>query len=293
MDLSSPIAGFVAGTMGVVVSHPFDTVKTRIQAGWQGSGGVLHLTLQQQGFRGLYRGVLPPLLHSGLIQALSFTLYQRGKDRLGLSPFFAGMFSGGLCAIVLLPGYFVKVQLQNERGRTGTSTVEFCSALVRRHGLWPVFRAMYGRAFPISFASDSIGRACYLGTFESVKRRLSPSDAGAVPLAARIAAASCSGIASWTSMYPLDTIRSCLMAGPIVGNPVGARDVIRSLYSEGGLRAFYRGYHVTIMRAVPVAIFVLTSYDLVHDALRAPPTRTFLWTPAPAPAPSLPAPLTV
>lgn len=43
-----------------------------------------------------------------------------------------------------------------------------------------------------------------------------------------------------------------------MGNPQSAWDVARGMYAAGGGRAFFRGFHVTLLRAVPVAASVLT-----------------------------------
>eukprot|EP00667_Euglena_gracilis_P018921 EG_transcript_20199 len=290
-DWAPTASGFVAGTVGVLVSHPFDTIKTRIQAGWQGRHGVLHVTLQEQGLPGLYRGILPPLLNAGIIQAVSFTIFQHCLNALeGTTQhpaFIAGLISGALPSPVLLPGYFVKIQLQNEKGRRGTGTVAFCRQLVQRHGLRPVLRAMYGRAFPVSFLADCLGRGFYFGTYDVMKRTLAEADRP-LTLPRRVLAASCSGIAGWCSMYWLDTWRSCIMSGAIVGNPQSAWDVARGMYAAGGGRAFFRGFHVTLLRAVPVAASVLTMYDLVYESLKGPPTPRTIPLPE---APAFPRPL--
>ena len=119
-DLVPSLSGLTAGTVGVLISHPFDTVKTRIQAGWSTRGhAVLSTTLQEQGIHGLYRGILPPLLSVGLVQAATFTIYQHMKNALDgkvqCQTFLAGLVSGAIPSFFTLPSYYVKVQLQNEK----------------------------------------------------------------------------------------------------------------------------------------------------------------------------------
>merc|ERR1719204_836597 len=75
------LAGQVAGMCGAVVSHPMDTVKTRMQIDMIASTGpshsrntigILRHILVTDGLRNLYKGILPPLLGYGLSSSLVF-----------------------------------------------------------------------------------------------------------------------------------------------------------------------------------------------------------------------------
>jgi solute carrier family 25 carnitine/acylcarnitine transporter 20/29 len=231
----------------------------------------LSTTLQEQGIHGLYRGILPPLLSVGLVQAATFTIYQHMKNALDgkvqCQTFLAGLVSGAIPSFFTLPSYYVKVQLQNEKGKFGTGTLQYCCNLMQQHGVRPVLRAMYGKALVASVLCDSFGRGFYFGTYDYIKSSLASTDAE-LTLPHRLLAACLSGTAGWTSIYFLDTLRSRIMAGP-VGSGLSGMDVARQIYQEGGIRAFYRGYYVTIIRAVPVAACVLPTYDLVYYKLRS------------------------
>jgi solute carrier family 25 carnitine/acylcarnitine transporter 20/29 len=67
------IAGTFGGIAVVLVGHPFDTTKTRLQTAPQGfySGTVdcVRKTFRWEGFRGFYTGILSPLsgMHAFLI----------------------------------------------------------------------------------------------------------------------------------------------------------------------------------------------------------------------------------
>ncbi|KAL7550566.1 hypothetical protein ACHAWF_017272 [Thalassiosira exigua] len=72
------IAGGVAGSASVVVGHPFDTIKVRMQAssgpssaggGSSSSGGALATT------RGLFKGMLAPLSTAAIVNAIIFAGY--------------------------------------------------------------------------------------------------------------------------------------------------------------------------------------------------------------------------
>ena len=59
------IFGYISGMAGILVSHPFDTIKTHIQ-----SNKPIPRSLN-----GLYRGIGPPLIGVGLEKSIVFGVY--------------------------------------------------------------------------------------------------------------------------------------------------------------------------------------------------------------------------
>ena len=70
------IKGGFGGICAVLVGHPFDLVKVRLQTAekgvYSGSIDVVKRSLARDGFRGLYRGVTAPLLGVTPMFAVSF-----------------------------------------------------------------------------------------------------------------------------------------------------------------------------------------------------------------------------
>lgn len=64
-SLRSLAAGGVGGVFAVVVGHPFDLVKVRLQTAekgvYNGAMDVVRQTIAREGAKGLYRGVSAPL----------------------------------------------------------------------------------------------------------------------------------------------------------------------------------------------------------------------------------------
>lgn len=66
---TSPVTGFVAGILSgvtkLVIGHPFDTLKVRLQvSGERFNNSVINClrsTVRKEGLRGLYKGGSPPL----------------------------------------------------------------------------------------------------------------------------------------------------------------------------------------------------------------------------------------
>ena len=72
--------GVLYGTTSVCVGHPFDTIKTKMQAqqGFENRSMLRSFTktLHEQGVRGLYRGCLPPLFGSGIFRSTQFAVFE-------------------------------------------------------------------------------------------------------------------------------------------------------------------------------------------------------------------------
>ena len=55
------MGGIVGGCAGIVIGHPLDTIKLRMQAGqFSSPTSALSQTLRNEGVRGLYKGMLSP-----------------------------------------------------------------------------------------------------------------------------------------------------------------------------------------------------------------------------------------
>ena len=84
-------AGILAGGAGVLVGHPFDTLKVKMQVARQGSSTAPPADTPScrsaalprlSAFRALYRGVLPPLLSTGIVQSINFGIFENSRKWL-------------------------------------------------------------------------------------------------------------------------------------------------------------------------------------------------------------------
>ena len=75
MVAADAIGGFISGSVAIVVGHPFDTIKVRLQAGRsQYNGGLdcLRSTIRAEGTRALYQGLISPLITNSAMGAVTF-----------------------------------------------------------------------------------------------------------------------------------------------------------------------------------------------------------------------------
>jgi mitochondrial ornithine carrier protein len=84
--------GSTAGVVGKAIEYPFDTVKVRLQAQpnvgplrYSGPLDCFRQSIRQDGFRGLYRGISPPLVGAAVeTSSLFFSVWR--SSALNLRP---------------------------------------------------------------------------------------------------------------------------------------------------------------------------------------------------------------
>ncbi|KAJ1304587.1 hypothetical protein OPQ81_005729 [Rhizoctonia solani] len=261
------LSGGVGGVSAVLVGHPFDLTKTRLQTApagaYTGALDVVKKTLARDGVKGMYRGMGPPLAGVTPIFAISFWAYDLGKkivysvtpDRksqtLSLSELaFAGFFSAIPTTLVAGPAERVKVLLQIQ-GQGGQSKyngpIDVVRQLYREGGLRSIFRGTAA-----TLARDGPGSAAYFVAYEVAKKRLTPagSDPSQLNLSAVVLAGGLAGVAMWSVAIPPDVIKSRLQSAPS-GTYSGFIDCTRKTIAKDGIKALWKGFGPAMARAFP------------------------------------------
>ncbi|OAL34984.1 hypothetical protein AYO20_05699 [Fonsecaea nubica] len=293
--LRSLVAGGVGGVCAVVVGHPFDLVKVRLQTAekgvYSGAIDVVKKTIAREGLaRGLYAGVSAPLVGVTPMFAVSFWGYDMGKrlvDTFSTVPVknntpqysigqisAAGFFSAIPMTLITAPFERVKVLLQIQGQKQlapgekpkYSGGLDVVRQLYKEGGIRSVFR---GSA--MTLARDGPGSAAYFAVYEYVKRNLSPKDAdgnatGELSLTAVMTAGGCAGVAMWIPVFPVDTIKSRIQTAegkPTIGG------VVSQVYRSGGIKAFFPGFGPALARAVPANAATFLGVELAHKAMNS------------------------
>ncbi|KAJ5884671.1 hypothetical protein N7495_009181 [Penicillium taxi] len=290
VQLRSLAAGAVGGLCAVIVGHPFDLVKVRLQTAekgvYSGAMDVVRKTVAREGLaRGLYAGVSAPLVGVTPMFAVSFWGYDVGKTLVekwstvpvrNNTPQYsisqisaAGFFSAIPMTLITAPFERVKVLLQIQGQNPPppgqkpkySGGMDVVRQLYKEGGVRSVFR---GSA--MTLARDGPGSAAYFAAYEYIKRSLTPKDeegniTGQLSLSAIVAAGGAAGVAMWIPVFPIDTIKSRLQSAP--GKPtIGG--TIRTVYASGGLKAFFPGFGPALARAIPANAATFLGVELAH-----------------------------
>jgi solute carrier family 25 carnitine/acylcarnitine transporter 20/29 len=287
-SLRALVAGGVGGVCAVIVGHPFDLVKVRMQTAekgvYSGAIDVVRKTIAREGLaRGLYAGVSAPLVGVTPMFAVSFWGYDVGKQLVSsvstvhnnqysvaqISA--AGFFSAIPMTIITAPFERVKVllQIQGQKQLAPGEKPKYANGLdvvrqlYKEGGIRSVFR---GSA--MTLARDGPGSAAYFATYEIIKRKMTPKNPDGTPgqlsLTAVMTAGGAAGVAMWIPVFPIDTIKSRLQSAegkPTIGG------TIREIYGRGGYKAFFPGMAPALARAVPANAATFLGVELAQKAM--------------------------
>ncbi|KDR85354.1 hypothetical protein GALMADRAFT_234175 [Galerina marginata CBS 339.88] len=267
-SVKSFIAGGFGGVAAVLVGHPFDLTKTRLQTAapgvYKGAFDVVKKTVAHDGITGLYRGMVPPLLGVTPIFAVSFWAYNTSKQLIfALTPnrtsdslstvelATAGFLSAVPTTLITAPVERAKVLLQIQ-GQAGSQAkykgvADVLKHLYKEGGLRSIFRGTGA-----TLLRDGPGSAAYFAAYEVTKKALTP--AGSSPselnLGAIIVAGGTAGVAMWAIAIPPDVLKSRIQSAE-TGTYSGLLDCARKTIAADGVRALWKGFGPAMARAFP------------------------------------------
>lgn len=270
-NVKSFAAGGFGGICAVLTGHPFDLVKVRLQTGlYKSSVQCVKETISKDGLRGLYRGVLPPLLGVTPMFAVSFWGYDVGKKLVSsfsgkavenfeikdIST--AGFISAIPTTLVAAPFERVKVMMQIQEGAKSKSMGGVIAEMYRTGGIRSIFKGTVA-----TLARDGPGSALYFATYEYVKKELSAPGED-LSLFAITTAGGCAGIAMWLGVFPIDTIKSTQQSSNV---KVSISQATKSIYAKGGIKAFFPGVGPALARAFPANAATFLGVELARKFL--------------------------
>ncbi|GAW06006.1 carnitine acyl carnitine carrier [Lentinula edodes] len=259
------VAGGFGGVCAVLVGHPFDLTKTRLQTApsgtYTGAIDVVKKILVRDGVLGVYRGIVPPLLGVTPIFAVSFWAYDASKklisaltksDTLSTTQLAAaGFLSAVPSTAVTAPVERAKVLLQVQGQGLSEQKYKGVTGVLRHMyqegGLRSVFRGSGA-----TLARDGPGSAAYFAAYEVTKKALTP--AGSSPsdlnLGSIICAGGVAGVAMWSLAIPPDVLKSRIQAAP-KDTYSGILDCARKTIAQDGVAALWKGFGPAMARAFP------------------------------------------
>ncbi|KAJ3750594.1 carnitine/acyl carnitine carrier [Lentinula detonsa] len=260
------IAGGFGGVCAVLVGHPFDLTKTRLQTApsgtYTGAIDVVKKILARDGIFGVYRGIVPPLFGVTPIFAVSFWAYDASKKliitltdnegTLSTSQLAAaGFLSAVPTTVVTAPVERAKVLLQVQGQGLSEQKYKGVAGVLRHMynegGLRSVFKGSGA-----TLARDGPGSAAYFAAYEVTKKALTP--AGSSPsdlnLGSIICAGGFAGVAMWALAIPPDVLKSRIQSAP-KDTYSGILDCARKTIAQDGVAALWKGFGPAMARAFP------------------------------------------
>lgn len=281
--------GSLAGAFGAFMVYPIDLVKTRMQNQRGASPGqrlyknsvdCFRKVVRNEGFLGLYSGVLPQLVGVAPEKAIKLTVNDlvrgwltdksSGKIWWGHEVLAGG--SAGACQVVFTnPLEIVKIRLQVQ-GEVAKSVdgapKRSAMWIVRNLGLVGLYKgasACLLRDVPFS--------AIYFPTYSHLKRDFfGESPTKKLGVLQLLTAGAIAGMPAAYLTTPCDVIKTRLQVEARKGDTAytGLRHAARTIWREEGLAAFFKGGPARILRSSPQFGFTLAAYELLQSVLPYP-----------------------
>ncbi|KAI3643962.1 hypothetical protein MP228_010126 [Amoeboaphelidium protococcarum] len=279
--------GSVAGAVGATVVYPIDLVKTRMQNQrsavvgevlYKNSLDCFKKVIRNEGFVGLYSGLLPQLVGVAPEKAIKLTMNdfcrnQFSDKKTGKIEVWAEVLSGGIAGasqvVFTNPLEIVKIRLQVQ-GETKSAVGSRKNALsiVKELGLVGLYKgagACLLRDIPFS--------AIYFTAYSHLKKDVfQETSQRKLTMGELLTAGAIAGIPAAYLTTPADVIKTRLQVEAKKGHQTyhGIRDAFSKILREEGVRAFFKGGPARIFRSSPQFGVTLMSYELFQQWLPFP-----------------------
>ncbi|KAK4439963.1 Mitochondrial arginine transporter BAC1 [Sesamum alatum] len=288
------VAGMLAGVATVVVGHPFDTVKVKLQKHNTGAHGMkykngLHCTariLKTEGVKGLYCGATSSFLGMAFESSLSFGIYSQSKkllqgeirnekpQPLAIVP--SGAFAGAIISLILCPSELIKCRMQVQGVDSSlpsssrySGPIDCALRTVKTEGITGIFRGGV-----TTLLRESIGNAIFFSIYEHVRyyMHLSVRDGSGdlehlIDAGVGILSGGLGGIACWSAVLPFDVAKTIIQTSPDKNHTRNPFRVLESIYRRSGIGGCYTGLGPTIVRAFPANAAAIVTWELAMKML--------------------------
>eukprot|EP00049_Salpingoeca_infusionum_P022467 m.6927 g.6927 ORF g.6927 m.6927 type:complete len:299 (-) comp5206_c0_seq1:256-1152(-) len=276
------VAGSAAGFACKMVEFPFDTVKVLLQLDptrySKGAIACFKSVVRQRGFFSLYSGLPSPLLGSMAENSVLFSSFGGASRFLSANTsisegtyqhLFGGAFAGLCVAHVLTPVELIKckMQAQNVEGaaRVYNSSFDCLIKVVKEDG---IVRGLF-RGHTATLLREIPGNMAWYTTYHTLKKQFTPEGGTDedIPLMMNALAGGLSGAMYWTAFYPADTVKSLQQGTQKYANS-SFITIFRDVLKNDGFKALYRGWGLTVTRAIPSNAVLFATYELVTRMLK-------------------------
>ncbi|KAK0657649.1 mitochondrial carrier domain-containing protein [Cercophora newfieldiana] len=290
--------GSIAGVVGKYIEYPFDTVKVRLQSQpdhlplrYKGPLDCFRQSIRSDGVLGLYRGISAPLVGAAIETSSLFFFERIGREAvyaLGFSSrdtplplpalWFTGAFSGAFTSFLLTPIELVKCKIQVPETEAGVvkaplKPIPVIRDIFRHQGLIGFWHGQLG-----TLIREAGGCAAWFGSKETASKLLrdwnerhaaTPAEIErmreeALPLWQQAVAGATAGMSYNFLFFPADTVKSRMQTTPIGGGGGKNRsfgEETRALWRQAGIKGFYRGCGITVLRSAPSSAFIFMVFD--------------------------------
>jgi solute carrier family 25 carnitine/acylcarnitine transporter 20/29 len=243
---------------------------------YTGALDCLRKTIKANGIRGLYRGMLAPVLMATPVTAVAFYSLAVGKklqlDNPNQEPTMpqyvnAGLFCGFCVGFFYAPAERLKCLLQVQKSSGGvpkyTGLYDCFKKVFKESGVRGVYRGLGP-----TLIREIIGGGAWYVTYEGLLRSMRSRDStrdevGTIPI---LLAGGAAGFSFWVLMFPVDVLKTRLQVS-VEAYPNGARGLLKEVIKKEGVQVLFRGYVPALIRAVVVHAALFVGYEFTMKSM--------------------------
>ncbi|ELT91357.1 hypothetical protein CAPTEDRAFT_19278 [Capitella teleta] len=241
---------------------------------YRGMVGTLLVIKREEGVRSLYSGLSAGLQRQMAFGAIRIGLYDSVKQgyinlfqanglvsqhNVGLR-ILAGVTTGGAAVLFAQPTDVVKVRLQAQ-GTKGPRRYTGCINAYRTIGAEEGMRGLWRGALP-NITRNAIVNATELVSYDLIKEAIVRHHLLSDNMPCHFVSAFGAGFCTTVIASPVDVVKTRFMNSSS-GVYKGAFDCARTMFREGGVQAFYKGFMPSFMRLGSWNIVMFVSYEQI------------------------------
>lgn len=231
--------GGIAGSIGTIISHPFDTVKIHLQ-NKQNFGKIMD-NVKYRTFNGnlqwFYLGMKPSIVGYTIEKTFVFGVYSIIHDYFHLDEnnFRHRTGDGFISGLIASPSITIFEQIKIDRQ----------IKLETKYNLNYLLKG-----WKYTACRESIGFSIYFNVFHLLSKKYNKNDNDSFGYQTLKTAGigACSAFISWIPIYPYDTNKTRIQSGgsgSLLNEFKLAHDITKKI------SVFYKGYHIAMLRAIP------------------------------------------
>lgn len=224
--MSEFINGAIGGIIGCIISHPIDTIKSRIQTGYTVANAIK--------FGHFYKGIISPLIGIPFEKTIVFGFYDISY-KYTENIFISGLVGGLSSTIIVTPIEYIKINMQNNNYIDKSNFFKNC----------------YKGIIP-TIMRETPGFGIYFSTYNYLKQYNQSNE-----LYKSFIYGGISGLSAWIFIYPADLIKTISQT-----TDLSLKHIIKNIYYKNKFYGFYKGFSFAVMRAVPLHSGVFFGYEL-------------------------------
>jgi solute carrier family 25 carnitine/acylcarnitine transporter 20/29 len=230
------VSGAVFGASSVIVGHPWDTIKTKLQAQREYMGNATVIltcidTWKKEGLLGFYRGAIPPFFGSIMFRSLQFSIfesvYDLCKDYQTLKLEIPGTF--GLQPRVILGGFVASVVRS-----VIECPIEYAKVKRQTGQTWEYHKAYKG--FPTLLCRTTGMLTMALSIIDSLRRNTNWYQ----HWWGQFLVGGVSASVSWIIIWPIENVKNMIQA-ETKGVGTTPKEKIKWIINAHGVSGLYRG----------------------------------------------------